>query len=85
MGTSARTTGTDRAAAEHVARRFATRLVELLAESGMTKDELASAVGTSRAAAYHWVKGTVTPRADVLCALADLFGVTTDYLLGRPS
>ena len=32
-----------------------------------------------------WKNGEVVPNADTLCALADFFGVSTDYLLGRSS
>ena len=39
-------------------------------------------VGVSAAAVSKWRKGTV-PTGEKLCLLADYFGVSVDYLLGR--
>lgn len=44
---------------------------------------LAAACDTDRARVHAWVNGDSAPRVDALVAVADYFGVTTDFLLGR--
>lgn len=39
-------------------------------------------LGLSTATATHWKNGTL-PKADVLVKIADYFGVSVDYILGR--
>lgn len=41
-------------------------------------------LGLSTATATHWKNGTL-PKADVLVRIADYFGVSVDYILGRTS
>ncbi len=59
------------------------RLAELRQAKGWTQKKLAKLLNiTDRAVAYYEA-GQRTPPVDMLMRLADLFGVTVDYLLGR--
>ena len=49
---------------------------------GLTKTQLAKELGVSLNTYAEYVKGASIPSSK-LCALADIFGVSTDYLLGR--
>lgn len=62
---------------------FPSRLRRLLTEKGDTITALARELGLSRQAVSLYVDGTNTPNADKLCAIADYFNVSTDWLLGR--
>lgn len=50
---------------------------------GMSQDELASALSVNRVTVARWESGSVTPRPEQVCKMADLFGCSTDYLLER--
>jgi len=60
------------------------RIKELRAKENMTQEQLALAIGVERSSIgkYEGKQGVI-PSVDVLRAIADYFGVTTDYLLGR--
>jgi len=64
---------------------FATRLRNLRLSRGMTQDDLALELGVSRStiAGYEAPSKEREPAFDVASRLANHFGVTTDYLLGR--
>lgn len=47
-----------------------------------TQTELADAIGVSREIIQHWERGTRKIKAGHLCALANHFGTSVDYLLG---
>lgn len=49
----------------------------------MTIVEAADRLGVSTAALSNWEKGKKSPTVDNLIGMAELYGVTTDYLLGR--
>ena len=50
------------------------------ARKGLTKEELAEILGVDRKTLRKWVNnGNIPPKQ--LCKMAELFGVTTDYLL----
>ncbi len=49
--------------------------------AGLSQEELAEKVGVSRQAVSKWETGEALPEITKLKALADVFGVTTDYLL----
>jgi transcriptional regulator with XRE-family HTH domain len=51
-------------------------------EQGKTQDDVARACNLSQPAVSKWLKGTV-PGGEQLARLADLFGVSADWLLGR--
>ena len=48
---------------------------------GLSQEELAEKVGVSRQAVSKWETGEAQPEITKLKALADVFGVTTDFLL----
>ncbi|MHC1719116.1 MAG: helix-turn-helix domain-containing protein [Clostridiaceae bacterium] len=63
---------------------FKDRLFYLRKKNEMTQQELASKLGfESYTPVNLWEAGKRKPSSDVLIQLADLFNVTTDYLLGR--
>lgn len=59
------------------------RLKELRRLKGINQDEVASAIGLSRAAYTNLENGKRETNFTTLVTLADFFGVTVDYLLGR--
>lgn len=59
------------------------RLKQLRIEKGKTQKEMAKDLGTTDVSIGRYESGTREPKTDILNALADYFGVTTDYLLGR--
>lgn len=50
---------------------------------GWTQEQLAELVGVSSVAVSKWERGISVPEVELLCKLADLFGVSVDELLGR--
>lgn len=62
---------------------IAERLVSLQKEKNLQKKDIAEAAGVSLMGYYRYEKGTRQPPADVVIKLADFFGVSADYLLGR--
>lgn len=52
-------------------------------ESGLSQKEVAITLHVSAPSVSDWESGKKNPTSDNLSKLADLFGVTTDYLLGR--
>ena len=62
---------------------FGERLQALRQRAGMSQDALAERLGVSRQAVSRWERDETMPETDKVVALADMFGVTTDYLL-RP-
>lgn len=59
------------------------RLYELRSKKKISQKELAAQIGYSQNMISQWENGTRDPGTDVLKKLADYFGVTVDYLLGR--
>jgi transcriptional regulator with XRE-family HTH domain len=51
----------------------------------VTQQQLGDAVGLAKAAVSMVESGKRAVSINVLCAIADFFGVTTDYLCGRDS
>ena len=62
---------------------LATRIKELRLEKGLTQPQLAQAIGCSKGQISFWENALNEPKASHIVKLADLFGVSTDYLLGR--
>ena len=62
---------------------FGEKLQSLRQRSGMSQDALAERLQVSRQAVSRWERDETMPETDKVVALADIFGVTTDYLL-RP-
>lgn len=62
---------------------FARRVKELRKEKGKKQNEMAEYLGVTLRAYQYYESGTNYPNIPGLLKLADFFGVTTDYLLGR--
>ena len=60
---------------------FAEKLKLLRKQQGWSQEELAARIPISRQAVSKWESGTAMPDTENVLALADLFGVFTDYLL----
>ena len=58
------------------------RIKQARIRAGITQENVAEIVGVSRTAVTRWEQGEIEPRLDHLAALAGLFGVTADHLLG---
>ena len=54
-------------------------------QSGMTQKEVADNIGVGQSTYKNYECGIREPNGDTIVELANLFGVTTDYLLGRDS
>ena len=62
---------------------FGEKLQGLRQRAGMSQDGLAEKLNVSRQAVSRWERDETMPEVEKIVALADLFAVTTDYLL-RP-
>lgn len=60
-----------------------TRIKQLREAAGMKQYELASKVGVKSSSVFKWENDVGFPSAENLLVLADIFGVSTDYILGR--
>lgn len=63
--------------------KLSKKIAELRAERNITKKDLGLAIGVSDVAIGYWEHGRSEPNASNIVALADFFGVSADYLLGR--
>lgn len=61
---------------------IAARIIHLRKENGWSAYRLANELGIDSAAIRKWESGDVMPTLKYLCALAQAFDVTTDYLAG---
>lgn len=68
---------------ENATLAFAEKLKELRSERKLSSDALGKVVGVSGSIILKWEKAQRSASIDSLALLADFFGVTTDYLLGR--
>lgn len=59
------------------------RLKELRTNINKTQEQVAKSLGISRAAYSHIENGRNEPDNSTLARIADYYGVTADYLLGR--
>ena len=62
---------------------FPDRLKELRKAKNLKQTEMAAFLGLNTRTYQDYEYGNVIPNATMLNKLADFFGVTTDYLLGR--
>ena len=62
---------------------FAQRLLALRTSSNVTVANLCEAVGITKSAVSRFEHGRDNPNCNTLCALADYFNVSLDYLVGR--
>lgn len=58
------------------------RIIYAYRKAGLNRNQFSKAIGTTYANVMRWEKGT-TPRSEYIQAIAELTGVTTDWLLGR--
>lgn len=61
---------------------FGKKLKSLRTEAGMTQADLAKRLSITKSVVSYYELQERTPSPDVLIQLADIFHVTTDYLLG---
>lgn len=60
---------------------LAKKMIELRKQQGLSQQDLANRLGVSRQAISRWETGAVQPLADSVKSLAQVFQVSTDYLL----
>lgn len=58
------------------------RIMQLREKAGYTQAALAKKLSVTRSAVNAWEMGLSTPTTQYIVAMARLFHVTTDYLLG---
>jgi len=63
--------------------KLAERLKELRKEKGLRQEQVAVALDISMSSYCLYEQGKREPTASVLCRMADYYGVSADYLLGR--
>lgn len=56
---------------------------ELRTEKNIPQQTLAIEIKYSQQVISNWESGNVEPTASAIVAVADYFGVSTDYLLGK--
>lgn len=64
---------------------FPKRLQRLRERKGVSRRVLSELCGLSMNVISNYERGKRRPNADAICALADYFGVSADYLLCRTS
>lgn len=62
---------------------FCERLLALRKEYGYTQRQVAQMLGISQPSYIRYENGTAQPGLENLSALADIFDVSADYLIGR--
>ena len=62
---------------------LAQRLFRLRNEKELSQEAAAEAAGVSRVALTRYENGQRMPKMNILSALAEVYGVTVDYLMGR--
>ena len=62
---------------------FHKRLVTLRIESSLTRAQLAEKLNVSVRLISYWENGERECSFDMLMTIAEIFGVSTDYLLGK--
>ena len=62
---------------------YGQRISYLRESHKLTQTELARRLGITRASLSHYETGRRVPDFDTLAKMADLFGVSVDYIIGR--
>lgn len=60
-----------------------TRIKELRIAHNLTQVEFGNKLSVAKQTVSNWENNNIQPSIDMLIKIADYFGVTTDYLLGR--
>ena len=68
---------------DNILELFSQRLKELMKEKNLNITKFADLVNIPRTTVNSWTLGLKFPRLDYLWKIADEFGVTIDYLVGR--
>ncbi len=55
----------------------------LRALRGINQEDLGKRIGVSKQSVSNWENENILPSIEMLVRIADFFGVTTDFLLGR--
>lgn len=63
--------------------KFSNRLISLRKERGLTQEELAKVINKTRSTVSGYETEDKEPNLELVCFLAQYFGVSTDYLLGK--
>ncbi len=63
--------------------KFSTRLRELRLNKGLRQEQVAKLIGVNKSAISTYENDTRQPSFDILVRLANLYRVSTDYLLGQ--
>ena len=66
-----------------IRREAGLRLREARKRAGLTLERVAERLGVSRQTVSHWEQGRQWPSLEYARALADLYGVSVDSLMGR--
>ena len=61
------------------------KIRDLRKQKRMSQTELAKSAGVSQTTVTAWETGKAEPSSSAVSKLADIFNVTTDYLLGCPN
>lgn len=62
---------------------FGTRLKELRNNKHMSQEELGNFLNVGKSSISSYENGTREPSKEAIVKIAEIFGVTTDYLLGN--
>ena len=68
---------------EEIKARFGKRVLELRKTRGWKQEELGKKLGTSGVVVGRYERGEMMPSIEVAQRMADVFGVTVDYLVGE--
>jgi transcriptional regulator with XRE-family HTH domain len=63
---------------------FGERIRFLREEKELTQQQIAEAIGSTQQKISNYENETVEPDCETLIKLADFFGTTVDFVLGRP-
>ena len=66
-----------------VNRDFARRLKQLREKKRLRRQTLSELCGLHPDAVRRYERGLASPSVEAVCALADFFGVSVDWLIGR--
>jgi len=67
---------------ESILNNMSQRLKTLRKESGLSQLQVAEKLYVTRSAYANYEQGTRQPSTDIIIKLAELYNVSTDYLLG---